>query len=131
MTIFDVLSMIGGLSLFMFGMNIMGEALEKKARDRLSQNGITPEDLEKNYDLGYSKGFSDASTPAVKGCYAAVCLALKELHGFGRDECKAVLEAMDQHILMSLSSMEAIDEVWEELGLRIEFEEAFDRIQEV
>ena len=31
MTIFDVLSMIGGLSLFMFGMNIMGEALEKKA----------------------------------------------------------------------------------------------------
>ena len=30
MTIFDVLSMIGGLSLFMFGMNIMGEALEKK-----------------------------------------------------------------------------------------------------
>jgi len=35
MTIFDVLSMIGGLSLFMFGMNIMGEALEKKAGGKL------------------------------------------------------------------------------------------------
>ncbi len=35
MTLFDVLSMIGGLSLFMFGMNIMGEALEKKAGGKL------------------------------------------------------------------------------------------------
>lgn len=31
MTIFDVLSLIGGLSLFLFGMNVMGNALEKKA----------------------------------------------------------------------------------------------------
>jgi phosphate:Na+ symporter len=31
MSIFDVLTMIGGLCLFLFGMNIMGEALEKKA----------------------------------------------------------------------------------------------------
>lgn len=35
MTIFNVLSLIGGLSLFMFGMNIMGEALEKKAGGKL------------------------------------------------------------------------------------------------
>lgn len=31
MTIFDVLSLIGGLALFLFGMQIMGNALEKKA----------------------------------------------------------------------------------------------------
>ena len=31
MSIFDVLSMIGGLCLFLFGMNVMGEALEKRA----------------------------------------------------------------------------------------------------
>lgn len=35
MTIFNVLSMIGGLSLFIFGMNVMGEALEKKAGGKL------------------------------------------------------------------------------------------------
>ena len=28
MTIFDVLTMIGGLCLFLFGMNIMGDGLE-------------------------------------------------------------------------------------------------------
>ena len=35
MTIFDFLSMIGGLVLFLFGMNVMGNALEKRAGNRL------------------------------------------------------------------------------------------------
>ena len=35
MNIFDVLELIGGLCLFLFGMNIMGEALERRAGDSL------------------------------------------------------------------------------------------------
>ena len=35
MDIFDILTMIGGLSLFLFGMNLMGEALERRAGDSL------------------------------------------------------------------------------------------------
>ena len=35
MNIFDVLSLIGGLALFLFGMNIMGDALEKRAGNQL------------------------------------------------------------------------------------------------
>ena len=35
MTFFDVLSLIGGLSLFLFGMNVMGTALEKRAGGQL------------------------------------------------------------------------------------------------
>ena len=35
MDIFDVLTMIGGLCLFLFGMNIMGQALERCAGNRL------------------------------------------------------------------------------------------------
>ena len=31
MTIFDVLTMIGGLCLFLFGMNVMGDGLERRA----------------------------------------------------------------------------------------------------
>jgi hypothetical protein len=34
MNIFDVLTLIGGLSLFLFGMNIMGQALERRAGDQ-------------------------------------------------------------------------------------------------
>ncbi len=35
MSIFDVLSMIGGLCLFLFGMNLMGQALERRAGNKL------------------------------------------------------------------------------------------------
>ena len=35
MTIFDFLTMIGGLCLFLFGMNIMGQALERRAGGKL------------------------------------------------------------------------------------------------
>lgn len=35
MTIFDVLQLIGGLCLFLFGMNIMGQALERRAGGKL------------------------------------------------------------------------------------------------
>ena len=36
MDFFDLLNLIGGLSLFLFGMNLMGEALERRAGDQLS-----------------------------------------------------------------------------------------------
>ena len=36
MDFFDVLELIGGLCLFLFGMNVMGNALERRAGDRLS-----------------------------------------------------------------------------------------------
>ena len=35
MDIFNVLTLIGGLSLFLFGMNIMGQALERRAGGKL------------------------------------------------------------------------------------------------
>ena len=35
MSIFDVLALIGGLCLFLFGMNIMGDSLERRAGDGL------------------------------------------------------------------------------------------------
>ncbi len=35
MTVFDVLTLIGGLSLFIFGMNLMGDALERSAGSKL------------------------------------------------------------------------------------------------
>ena len=36
MDVFDVLAMAGGLSLFLFGMSVMGQALERRAGEKLS-----------------------------------------------------------------------------------------------
>lgn len=38
MTIFNVFSLLGGLALFLFGMDIMGKALEKQAGRSAAEN---------------------------------------------------------------------------------------------
>lgn len=106
--------------------------LTKQERmDALVKNGITIQDLEDNYNKGYEAGFAIASGPVIKTCYAAVCLALNELHGFGMKRCKDVLNLVDEKILFSLTSMETIEEVWQKIGLQIDFNEVVsDRITE-
>ncbi|MBP3701443.1 MAG: Na/Pi cotransporter family protein [Lachnospiraceae bacterium] len=83
MTIFDVLSMIGGLSLFMFGMNIMGEALEKKAGGKLKH---FLEALSSNKIKGFLLGLgvtaviqsSSATTVMVVGFVNSGVMSLKQ-----------------------------------------------------
>ena len=95
----------------------------------LIRNGITTKDLEKEFQNGYDAGFADAAPAVVKTAYAAICLALQESRGFGQEECADVLQRVDDHILHSLTSAEAIEEVWNKIGLRINFEEPFERIE--
>lgn len=104
---------------------------KEQRMDALVKNGITIKDLEENYNKGYEAGFAVASGPVIKTCYAAVCLALNELHGFGMKRCKDILNLVDEKILFSLTSMETIEEVWQKIGLQIDFNEVVsDRITE-
>ena len=41
---------------------------------RLLQNGITPEDVRKEYWRGREDGFHDAGTNILKSCYAGIIL---------------------------------------------------------
>lgn len=102
----------------------------EERKDALVRNGITAKDLEDNYVKGFDEGFKIASGPVIKTCYAAICLALKELHGFGKKRCYDVLQAVDDKILNSLTSMEIIDEVWKEIGLQIDFNDPLEPIKE-
>ncbi len=94
--------------------------------NRIMQNGITLDDLKDNFDKGYNAGFKDAGEPIIKTCYAAICLALRELYGFGRKRCMKVLNKVDQQILYNLASDETISEVWDKIGLQIDFKEILD-----
>lgn len=107
------------------------DAARQKALERLSQNGITPEDLKAEYDKGYAKGFMEAGDSVLKSCFAAVCLALDDLYNFKSERCAKVLRAMDEHMTYTLTSAEAIEEVYKRMKLKLDFKEAFDRIQEL
>lgn len=84
---------------------------------RFAKNGITVKDLEKNYYLGFDAG----RDTATRTCYAAVCLAARDLLGFGSQRAYKLLCKMDEHVCNTLSSKEAIDKVFEEMGITISF----------
>lgn len=105
------------------------ETTDERIR-RLCKNGITPQDLKKEWDEGYSAGFRDAAPCVIKTAYAAICLALQDLHGYGRKRCADVLREVDNYIVNSLTSAEAIEEVFDRIGLYINFDEPFERIEE-
>ncbi|MBQ2823136.1 MAG: Na/Pi cotransporter family protein [Oscillospiraceae bacterium] len=83
MSIFDALTMIGGLCLFLFGMNIMGQALERRAGGQL-QSILAR--LTKNKAAGFLTGLgvtsviqsSSATTVMVVGFVNSGIMTLKQ-----------------------------------------------------
>lgn len=83
MTIFDVLTLIGGLCLFLFGMNVMGDALERRAGGSL-KNILAK--LTKNKLTGFLTGLavtgiiqsSSATTVMVVGFVNSKIMTLKQ-----------------------------------------------------
>ena len=83
MSIFDVLTMIGGLCLFLFGMNIMGQALERRAGEKLH---TVLGKLTKNKAAGFFTGMgvtsiiqsSSATTVMVVGFVNSGIMTLKQ-----------------------------------------------------
>lgn len=104
---------------------------KEQCMDALCKNGITPKDLKSEYDKGFEAGFMAGGNPVLKTCYAAMCLALNDLYGFGHKRCLDVLRAAEEHILETLSSQEAIEEVYNRMKLKIDFKDPFDRIVEL
>lgn len=103
----------------------------EQRKDALVRNGITPEDLKRSYENGYKHGFTDACPSTFKTVYAAVCLVLNKMHGFGMKRCRDVLNAVDACVIDQMTSSEAIEAVYEKIGLVIDFGEAIDgRVKE-
>ncbi len=83
MSIFDVLALIGGLCLFLFGMNIMGQALERSAGSRLE---VMLGKMTSNKFLGLLTGLgvtaviqsSSATTVMVVGFVNSNLMSLKQ-----------------------------------------------------
>ena len=83
MNIFDLLSLIGGLCLFLFGMSVMGDALERRAGERLKK--ILAK-LTKNKLAGFLTGLgitaiiqsSSATTVMVVGFVNSGIMTLKQ-----------------------------------------------------
>lgn len=98
----------------------------------MERNGITIEDVNRAANEGYQQGIARAQEMTMKACYAAMCLALHEKHGFGAKRCREMLKAVDEKIVYALTSEELMDQAFRELDIEINFAEEmpWERITE-
>lgn len=103
-----------------------------EAINKIQRNGITLEDLKRVEVQGQKDGYLAGKIETLKMCYAAICMALHEQYGFGKKRLMDVLNAVDEKVVYSLTSDEAIKEVWDTTGLEISFKDTFpgERITE-
>lgn len=96
----------------------------------ICKNGITIADLEENYKKGFDAGFKAAVPATYKTIYAAILLALKKVYRFGRVRGLRALRMVDDIVINFLTSEEAIDQVYEEMGVYLDFNDGIDRVKE-
>lgn len=95
---------------------------EEEQLEALFKNGITEKDITKAFEEGYNSGFAHASPSVIKTAYAAVALAAHRQLKFGRERIKKLLREVDDIIVNTLTSEEAIEQVWDETQLHLDFE---------
>lgn len=114
------------------------EREQKAEKQRQAAAILATKDLEERKRL-LAKAMADsekeARNQAVEYCfhsiYAAVLLAAQEVYGFGHKRAWRLLKRADEIICTALDSEEVIREVWERMGLEINFREGVERIREV
>lgn len=114
------------------------EREQRAEKQRQAAAILATRDLEERKRL-LAKAMADsekeARNQAVEYCfhsiYAAVLLAAQEVYGFGHKRAWRLLKRADEIICTVLDSEEVIREVWERMGLEINFREGIDRIREV
>lgn len=114
------------------------EREQKAEKQRQAAAILATKDLEERKRL-LAKAMSDsekeARNQAVEYCfhsiYAAVLLAAQEVYGFGHKRAWRLLKRVDEIVCTALDSEEVIREVWERMGLEINFREGVERIREV
>lgn len=114
------------------------EREQRAEKQRQAAAILATRDLEERKRLlakAMANSEKEARNQAVEYCfhsiYAAVLLAAQEVYGFGHKRAWRLLKRADEIICTVLDSEEIIREVWERMGLEINFREGIDRIREV
>lgn len=119
-------------------MRRQAEREQRAEKQRQAAAILATRDLEERKRLlakAMANSEKEARNQAVEYCfhsiYAAVLLAAQEVYGFGHKRAWRLLKRADEIVCTALSSEEVIREVWERMGLEINFREEIDRIREV
>ena len=103
---------------------------DEKLRAAFFRNGITLEDLQKQYDQGAKEGRRFAEDYAFKTIYAAFLITMIDGHGMGQDEAVELLREIDRQVVVCVENDDLTQEAFEKTGIELNWTEAIERIEE-
>ena len=89
---------------------------------KLSVNGLTVKDVEEAHKKGYEEGYLYASTAFMKKMYAAIAKELIEA-GNQREEIYMFIHNVDQRFAVMFDADEEIEDVFNEIGVRMNLQQ--------
>lgn len=98
----------------------------------LVKHGITPQDLETNYNIGFHEGWKSAKFYYLNICYAAAVRTLHRNADVSPAQCAEFLKEMDAMIFGEVDKEDAVAAAFAEAGVEFDIQEALpaDRITE-
>lgn len=100
--------------------DVLRDALQKAKRELEAYKGA---------GLRYEDGRTAGINGTYQICFAAVCLALNDIHGFGGKRCHRVLEKMQRYIVDCFTSADAVQAVYKRMGLKLDFGDPLNWIE--
>ena len=95
----------------------------------LYRNGITEKDLIREYQKGVEDGRKHAEDYAFHVIYAAILITLIDHRGMDMDEAVEALIDIDHQAVVCIQDSEITEEAYERTGVRLNWDEAIERIE--
>ncbi len=111
---------------YLYEMEISPIARQKEA---LYKNGITAEDLKKEYEKGAKAGNEFGEQYSFKVIYAAFLITMIDHHGMDQDEAVKLLMEIDDQVVLCVASEDLIEEAYEKTGIALNWKDPLERIQ--
>lgn len=94
--------------------------------ERLSKNGITPKDLENEYQKGYDNARQDLTSFCFQFFYCAAAIASHNLYGFGESRIERLLSEMQRIMEEEISREDIRERCRRETGVDV-IESGYDK----
>lgn len=95
------------------------DAVKNAAIERLSRNGITPKDLEEEYQRGYDAARKELTSFTMRMFYCAVGLATHELYGHGQTRIIRTLDRVQEIMTEEICTADIAARLKRETGIEI------------
>lgn len=95
------------------------DAAKKAVIERLSKNGITPDDLRNEYKRGYDAARKDLTGFTMRMFYCALALATHELYGHGETRIIRTLDRVQEIMTEEICTADIAARLKRETGIEI------------